>query len=358
MAFFMLHLKPMKTFFTVLSAFLIGIGAFAQISITSDDLPKAGRKYFRSNGMGNNIDLDVTGANTTWDFSNWTRANRDTTQFYSVSSTPFAYQFYFNNPLTPAFVATEAKKTADVDLAGFFTMENNYNFTKKSGSEWQEIGIGTTISGIPLPTKFSNIKTIFNLPLEFNNSGFDDYAYSITIPSIGAIAQEGSTNYVVDGWGTIKLPGGTFEVIRVKTEISKSDSIYVDLLQFGLKIPSNEVVYEWFAKDEGYPVLRVTTGLFNLVTAIEYLDDPLTSTRNIQASVDYKLYPNPVSDVLKIETNAMVYTVEIYNTQGLLVLMEIGNPKRINVSNLPQGTYFLKLKTEQTNHIQSVIIMH
>ena len=67
-----------------------------------------------------------------------------------------------------------------------------------------------------------------------------------------------------------------------------------------------------------------------------------------------KVYPNPVSNTLTVERNAVPLDTDdfqIYNLLGQQVL----NGKavqRINVSALPQGTYFLKVGVEQVKFIK------
>ncbi|WP_188372965.1 FG-GAP-like repeat-containing protein [Winogradskyella haliclonae] len=54
------------------------------------------------------------------------------------------------------------------------------------------------------------------------------------------------------------------------------------------------------------------------------------------------VYPNPVKDILNIETNIELKEIEIFNVLGQKVLMDFNN-KKINVSSLISGTYFIKI---------------
>lgn len=61
------------------------------------------------------------------------------------------------------------------------------------------------------------------------------------------------------------------------------------------------------------------------------------------------IYPNPVSDILTITTDATAYnTIEISNTIGQVMLKEMlsQNDTKINVKALPAGIYFANLKGE------------
>lgn len=63
-----------------------------------------------------------------------------------------------------------------------------------------------------------------------------------------------------------------------------------------------------------------------------------------------KAYPNPVSDVLTIETTE-ISDYQIYNLLGQQVLNGKAT-QRIDVSALPQGTYFLKVGAEQVKFMK------
>ena len=65
----------------------------------------------------------------------------------------------------------------------------------------------------------------------------------------------------------------------------------------------------------------------------------------------FKIYPNPVKDILTIETKKTieVTSINIYNTLGQLVLV-IPNAqqiKSVDVSSLKTGNYFMKINSDR-----------
>ena len=58
------------------------------------------------------------------------------------------------------------------------------------------------------------------------------------------------------------------------------------------------------------------------------------------------IYPNPVYDILHIQTTELVRRVEIYNSQGTLVLATENITTFIDVSSLPAGVYVIRFITE------------
>ncbi|MFT6801712.1 MAG: hypothetical protein ACJA2N_000892 [Salibacteraceae bacterium] len=335
---------------------LIGIFGHSQITIDMDDLPQPGQSYYRSTGTSNSLDPGQTGANYTWDYTDLQRSNRDTLLYDAISQTPIFYQFQFNSPLSPNYKATEARYTEDIDLGGFIQMTNNYLFSKTDPNSWTEVGIGTTITGLPLPTKYSDIKTKLDLPIQFGDANSDTYSYLISVPAFGTIGQEGTLNYTVDGWGSLTTPGGTFNTLRVKTTTVKSDTIYINLLSFGLRIPSTEVVYEWYASNEGSPVLTVTEQL-GTVTSIIYLDDPTSSVPNIRNDNLSRVYPNPAENLINLTYTASYNLVSIWNITGNRVINIDGfNPSAIDISNLVPGIYFIQIAGNTGVQTKKIII--
>ena len=71
----------------------------------------------------------------------------------------------------------------------------------------------------------------------------------------------------------------------------------------------------------------------------------------------FNIYPNPVNNILNI-TNAQNADVKIYNILGDLVISKnnIGKTQNINTSNLPEGTYFVKISKNNTVETKKVII--
>lgn len=66
------------------------------------------------------------------------------------------------------------------------------------------------------------------------------------------------------------------------------------------------------------------------------------------------LYPNPTSDVLKIDTNESIDALSIFNLQGQLVL-ECKSTKELNVQNLATGTYFLKISSGNLSQVKKFV---
>jgi hypothetical protein len=79
--------------------------------------------------------------------------------------------------------------------------------------------------------------------------------------------------------------------------------------------------------------------------------NPLTSIQVNEQMIAYKIYPNPTSDFIFINTHNLIKEASIYNLVGQKMESKLDNNK-INVSNLVNGTYFIKI-ADQTGSFQT-----
>jgi hypothetical protein len=73
--------------------------------------------------------------------------------------------------------------------------------------------------------------------------------------------------------------------------------------------------------------------------------------------VDLEYYPNPVTDNLNLLTNQKIDAVTIYNLVGQEIMLITPNSTsaQIEMSNLPQGIYLLKIDVKDKHKIIKVI---
>ena len=73
----------------------------------------------------------------------------------------------------------------------------------------------------------------------------------------------------------------------------------------------------------------------------------------LSKSNQLKAYPNPVSDVLTIVTEA-TGSYSIFNLLGQQILRGALLAKEIDVSALPEGSYILKVGEEQVKFVKHI----
>lgn len=99
----------------------------------------------------------------------------------------------------------------------------------------------------------------------------------------------------------------------------------------------------------GFPESKDTTQVYrkrgNIATGIPFIFSVGIKENN---SLDRQVvtYPNPVKDIVEIQTDLKVESVILYAVTGQL-LLEVSNTKRIDVGHLNSGAYILKVITEK-----------
>ncbi len=78
-----------------------------------------------------------------------------------------------------------------------------------------------------------------------------------------------------------------------------------------------------------------------------YTNNMLTSENFHTNNLEVGLYPNPVNDLLNIDTKEEILSIEVYSLQGQKVLSSKQN--RINVAELPAGIYLVRIEDINKN---------
>ena len=83
-----------------------------------------------------------------------------------------------------------------------------------------------------------------------------------------------------------------------------------------------------------------------------YADAP--SAINENQNDELSIYPNPANSILNIQSNNQIQSVELFNIQGQLVVKE-GNVNQINVSDLTNGVYMIRIATDNGVKVQKFV---
>jgi hypothetical protein len=346
-------------FLTLLSIVLfLSAGLHGQIVIQNGDMPQPGdtvRKSVTLNLEG--IDFQSTGENYTWDFSELTVMLQQVDSFVSVSSTPLLYQAVFNNQfIFPNHKATVAKKLMEFTTIPDLEVTDTYQFYKNEDNEYREVGIGITLAGVPLPIAYEQIDTLYRFPLEYGDNDSAKASLSIDIPGLGYLGVDKSRVNYIDGWGTLFTPYGSFQTLRVRTEISEYDSVYIDSTNTGFPLNREYTEYKWFGQGFGDPLLLITEEEF-VVTAT-YIDSVRNSFTDVDDDLtlldfDFKVYPNPASDYLSVNYELMepsFVMISFYSLFGREI-------KRITASSQEKGLHNKVINLKETGVTQGVYLI-
>ena len=225
----------------------------AQISIQSSDMPQVGDTIRQSSTVElGTINYLEAGAGVNWDFSNLIPFTQKVDTFVSFSSTPWLYQLMFFGS------ANLAQPLLEFDQFPGFEVSDAYNYYNNTNSSYSLAGNAATLNGIPLPNKFNNPDKIYHFPLAYGNADSSYSTYSFDVPGIGYLGGWKNRVNHADGWGTLSTPYGTFDVLRVKSDIVQYDSMYLDSLGFGFPTVREFTEYKWLGSGMGLPLVTVT----------------------------------------------------------------------------------------------------
>jgi hypothetical protein len=311
---------------------LITAGTSAQITISSSDIASAGDTFRISNAqITPAIDPDPTGANFTWDFSFLQPVNQDVDSTLSVSAAGPTYAFFFADLSINSNRSNQSRKgdlaLPNIPLGGGVTISDVYNFYYKNSTEFRQTGIGATINGLGVPIAFNNKDVIYRFPMNFGDTDTSFSDYSISIPNLGYYGHDQVRISEVDGWGTLITPYGSFNTLRIKSEITGNDTLYADSLGFGFSFPSQAITeYKWLAEQSGIPILQInaTQGFFgSTITSVVYRDSirytNISDEPGDANAANMNIFPNPGNGYFEIElglasTEDMI--ISAYSAEG------------------------------------------
>lgn len=348
----------------LLLLFILPVGLFAQITIDHNDMPEEGDTVRLSTSIDfGMLNYEETGSDFLWDFSSLTLFSQYVDTFVSVQQTPWVYQVVF-------FISSNlAQPMQSFDQIPGFEVTDAYEFFKNSSSDYRSTGYGVTLSGIPIPNKFDEPDIIYQFPIEYGNIDSSMSEHDIDIPGLGFMGGWKKRVNHVDGWGTLITPYGTFETIRVKSEIQQFDSIYIDSLGFGIPILRNFTEYKWLGDGFGLPLCTVSDD--GLLPTINYIDSIGTLFTGVgEPSVkepEVFIYPNPTSEKITIELyleKQSEIEVTLSTISGRTIL-EIENvtekngkvSKHISLDqyNLQKGIYIVHIRVDDRVAARKII---
>lgn len=233
---------------------LAALASGAQPVLTSADLPQGGQTYIRANALPPLLgdDIEAGGANMEWDFSSLEATGTTETPYYPMSAASLTTQFVFSS--ADHFTAFELP---DLGFENPLPFSGATTYHEFGSSNYRIIGLGITTDIFDLPVVYEDEEELLPLPLTYGATLDGTSAFSVDLPGLLYYETDQVSSIEVDAWGTLLLPRGSYECLRVKRVFAAQDSINVSAAGTGFSIPREGVVYEWYAPGEGMPVLAV-----------------------------------------------------------------------------------------------------
>ena len=320
----------MKKYFTIL--FLISASlAMAQPKITrNEDFPIGLKLTFR-NIAPSTLSTWKTGANQTWDFSSVTLNPDSSTELMT----------------DPAWTA-DGKDYPTANLVEQYS-DGSFVFVNKTDSA--NYLVGYTASGIKI--QYPQGILFAKRPMTYLDSFTKKYTDSYDIQGYQfSFRGAGTINIVADGYGTLKLPGNSYNnVLRLKITEEQKDTA----LPGGAVSTTTIVSYVWFDETHYSALLKIdSTNSHNTIskTAEYLLQEAMSGIDQTGQGVAAPISANIRNNKLQIRSQLVQgeeYRIGLYNMLGQTIyngrFTASGSPvETINIPSQLRGIFVLDLQ--------------
>jgi hypothetical protein len=284
----------MKYFYMLL--FMVGTFCYgiAQITIDASDAPEIGTVLsYAEDTILTNIDPGPDGMGQSWDFTGFDADVTFVTNVIDPATTPSADLF----PTAALVLETNGFYSyASIDEVGLYGL---------GGSAEQE-GVVVTAALDPAqlllqnPTTFgTTFDSEFRLFIEIDGSDFG--VDSVRIQQLGSASSE------VTASGTLSVPAGDFETLRLRTETVTIDSVWIKFFGTWLLFQDEEstsITYEWWGEDGVSIVATLETDVNGNPLDLEYLTNYAPPALAPVANFEFEVVEAGTVQFTDLSTNA------------------------------------------------------
>lgn len=338
----MIHLPLPRPFAALTTVLMLVTLAQAQPTLNSSDLPQGGQTYERASAAPPLFagDLDAGGADLEWDFSDLVSTGIQDVPYFPMGAASITTQFVFSS--ADHFTAFEIP---DLGIENPLPISGATTYHEFGSNAYRIIGLGITTDVFDLPVIYDDDEELLPLPLTFGATLDGTSAFQVDLPGILYYGTEQSHTIEVDAWGTLLLPGGEYECLRVRRTFSAQDTINVAAAGIGFSLPREGTVYEWYAAGEGMPVLSVQS-LAGIPGVWQYKPgEEVNGTPDI-APTDMAIAPNPLqagADLCIRSNAARDGRMRIVDAAGRVMFTGrvewMEGQARISTADWPAGVY-------------------
>lgn len=355
---------------------LLPVKAAAQITISSGEWPTAfgtaWTQYSAEDTTGNGIPVNVgaAGGPQTWNFSE-AMFPEGITQGVSIedpATTPYFADFPTADHVWRMFFQD-----------GGFTIDV-YSYLDLASSDLLSLGFAGTIGPASILEDNVPDDLVLQFPAALGTSWTSNYTVT-TSPFPGALQIDSTSRHsFIDAWGTIQLPNGTFDCLRIFDDEISFYSLYVGGVLFSSDTITS-YTYAWITEQEG--LLAEVISLenepnpnFNLAEAVTFqtLPSGIGDAPSLLADgfVLRQNYPNPFNPTTNIGfviADLGFTELKIYDVLGREVKTLVNRQlfpgsyeERWDGTNnhgqqVPGGIYFYRLKTESFEQTRKMLLI-
>lgn len=364
----------MKKLYIILAFVASTVWLHAQITVTNASFPAAGDTLKYATDLSpEGVTITSPGGPATWDFSVIVPNVKTEIVFKSASE---------GNPLADF-------PTADlVSTNGGAQGETYYDVSANTFANLGFYGADPTGGGLPIQSSFQFSPSVpeRRAPLNFIDNFLAETSLNIALPidsALGAIlAQLGvpagladslrvrvtaSRYELVDAYGSLTIPGGTYDVLREKS--TEYRDTHLDIHTFlgwidvtaqaggaGTGLGQDTIVaYNFISNTEKeYIAIVSMDNSGSTVQQVRYKDNGIASANNevVGSKPQVLVSPNPAQEEAVFELKNFAignYGLRLFDARGNLVLVKklSQGSESVSLQNLGQGTYFYQVLDER-----------
>lgn len=352
-----------STLHLTLVSLFIGSVCIAQPTITLEDVtPVLGTSVTTVNGPY--VEPGPSGADQIWDLSGISAQSADTRQFASPEGLPQAESF---PEATHAIL--------------FESMSQQYTYTSYSDNTIDQVGFYSIGQNATIHTSYTDPLSQPVFPLNYEDTYSDTYVNQTlnelelgSETTVNVYDEVGSYDAVVDGYGTLITSTGTFEDvlrIHIETEVDWTVSNDGEEMGSGSRTRSEYQYYK-----AGYPVPIAQMGI-----TINYSDGEEIGTSSFGSyfasstvGIDdaptplsaIEIFPVPAKDHFNLSMQAAepgLAKIELFSIDGKLAhdwpavqLLTGSNQQQLNLPELPEGLYLLRISSGASSETRRLVI--
>jgi len=235
-------------------------------------------------------------------------------------------------------------------------------------------GVKATIPGLPIGASERSISLWYTIGSASNDNVVFVYGATGGENAYG-VSFNGSNTWYNFAWTTNtpitnSTSAGGWHHLVTTFDLSKTSKVYIDgvlkntVLQNGWNTSVNNNEF-WlgslFAAGsstfngaiDDLKIYNYALGQDDITSL--YTNNTLSSPNFTQNNLKLSIYPNPATDVLNIELESELKSIEIYSLQGQKVITS--SQKQINISSLSKGMYLVKVTNADNNSASQKLIV-
>ena len=194
-------------------------------------------------------------------------------------------------------------------------------------------------------------------------------AQAQTIDSI-KYTDEVHTDFNVDAYGTVTLPSGTFDALRLYTNQIQTLSAFVyctdtlfgtgsgwyaipsQLLPSGLSLGTDTLrSYQWWTNNNlaKFALVQMSVDAAGNIGTVDFLTIPSSLNFNNLSSNGTKVFSIPNNEFLSVDLGKNIACdISIFDLNGKIILKDsFVSSSNFNISSFPKGIYVVRLITDE-----------